>query len=105
MAVTDAERLRGLLGETIPSGGAASDTLFSEDQISDLLERHGSPELARREGLEMKAAKLATLVTTVEGSSTRKLTDAHRAVLAEVREFGTSGNINQTRIHRIVRDR
>jgi hypothetical protein len=105
MAMTDSERLRSLLGETIASGKSASDTLFSEDQINDLLERHGSPGAARREGLEMKAAALATLVTTTEGSSTRKLTDAHRAVLAELREFGVSGNTGTTKIHRIVRDR
>jgi len=104
MAVTESERLRAFLGEVIPTGGAASDTLFTEDQVTDLLERHGSPEAARREGLELKAAALANLVTTVEGSSTRKLSDAHRAVLAQIKALGPSGS-SVTRIHRIVRDR
>jgi hypothetical protein len=104
MAVTEEERLRAYLGESIPAGGAASDTLFTVDQIDDLLERHGSPEGARREGLELKAAALANLVTTVEGSSTRKLSDAHRAVLAQIKTLGPSGS-TRTRIHRIQRDR
>ena len=106
MAVTDSERLRAYLGESIPSGGAASDTLFTEDQVEDLLERHGSPEGARREGLEIKAAALANLVTTVEGSSTRKLSDAHKAILAQISALGPSGSgSTRTRIHRISRDR
>jgi hypothetical protein len=104
MAVTDVERLRGYLGEVIPAGGSASDTLFTADQIDDLLARHGSVEAARREGLELKAAALATLVTTVEGSSTRKLSDAHRAILSQIKALGPSGS-SRTRIHRIMRDR
>ena len=103
MPVSDVERLRGYLGESIPSGGSASDTLFTSDQIDDLLERHGSPEGARREGLELKAAYLANLVTTVEGSSSRKQSDAHRAVLAQIQALGPSGS-TRTRIHRIRRD-
>jgi hypothetical protein len=101
VAVTESERLRGYLGEVIPPGGSASDTLFTEDQVEDLLERHGSPEAARREGLELKAAALANLVTTVEGSSTRKLSDAHKAVLSQISALGPAGS-TRTRIHRIV---
>jgi hypothetical protein len=104
VAVTDSERLRAFLGESIPVGGTASDTLFTDDQVTDLLERHGSPEAGRREGLELKAAALANLVTTVEGSSTRKLSDAHKAILAQIDALGPSGS-TRTRIHRIVRDR
>lgn len=106
MAMSDEERLRSYLGEMIPVGGSASDTLFSEDQISDLLERHGSPEAARREGWEWKSAILANLVTTVEASSTRKLSDAHRAAAAELERLGPPGSSTTggTTIHRIVRD-
>ncbi len=107
MAMTDAERLRSYLGELIPSGGSASDTLFSEDQIDDLLDRHGTPEDARREGWEWKAAALATLVTTTEASSTRKLSDAHRAALNQLERFGGPGSSlsgGRTQIHRIERD-
>jgi hypothetical protein len=106
MAMTDEERLRSYLGEMIPVGGSASDTFFSEDQIDDLLERHGSPEAARREGWEWKSAILANLVTTVEASSTRKLSDAHRAAQNELERLGAPGTTigGGTKIHRIVRD-
>lgn len=105
-ALTEDERLRSYLGEMIPVGGSASDTLFSEDQIDDLLERHGSPEAARREGWEWKSAILANLVTTVEASSTRKLSDAHRAAQNELERLGPPGTNTSgaTRIHRIIRD-
>jgi len=110
MAMTDVERLRSFLGEMIPAGGSASDTLFTEDQIDDLLDRHGSPEAARREGWEWKAAILANLVTTTEASSTRKLSDSHRAAIAELNRLGALGPSGllpgggRTRIHRIERD-
>ena len=101
MAMTHTERLRAFLGETIPPAKTASDTLFTEDQIEDLLSRHGSPEAARSEGWELKAAALATLVTTVEGSSQRKLSDAHKAAVRQAQLFrGGSG----TRIHTLTRD-
>lgn len=105
MAVTDSERLRSYLGETIPAGGAASDTLLSEDQIEDLLTRHASPEAARGEGWIIKAAALATLVDTTEGSSTRKHSAAHKAALAQAKLFGgVAGGAGVTRVHTIDRD-
>lgn len=106
MAMSDEERLRSYLGEMIPVGGSATDTLFSEDQIDDLLTRHGTPEAARREGWEWKAAVLANLVTTVEASSTRKLSDAHRAALNELERLGPAGSstTGKTTVHRISRD-
>jgi hypothetical protein len=103
MAMTEEERLRAFLGESIPSGGSASDTLFTSDQIEDLLTRYGSPEVARREGWELKAAALATLVTTVEGSSQRKLSDAHKAALNQVKTLGGASG-GRTRIHLMVRE-
>jgi hypothetical protein len=101
MAMTESERLRAFLGESIPAGGSASDTLFTSDQIDDLLDRHGSPEVARREGWELKAAALATLVTTVEGSSQRKMSDAHKAAVRQVQALGGGG---VTRIHTLTRE-
>jgi hypothetical protein len=103
MAMTDTERLRALLGETIPVGGSASDTLFSEDQVDDLLTRHGSVEAAESEGWRQKAAALATLVDTTEGSSTRKHSAAHKAALAQVRTANTTAGGRGTRIHQIER--
>jgi len=101
MAVTDSERLRSLLGEDIPEGGSASDTLFTEDMITDLLARHGSPDQAVTDGWLIKSAKLATLVDTVEGSSIRKHSAAHKAALSQVRVVNTTAGGRVTRIHQI----
>lgn len=101
MAVTDVERLRSLVGEDIPEGGSASDTLLSQDQVQDLLDRHGSPEAAVTEAWLIKSAKLATLVDTVEGSSIRKHSAAHKAALSQVRVVNTTAGGRVTRIHQI----
>jgi hypothetical protein len=103
MAVTDAERLRALIGETIPPGGTASDTLLTEDQVTDLLDRYGTPELAQIEGWAIKAAALSTLVDTVEGSSIRKHSAVHKAALSQLRTMNTTAGGRVTRVHQIER--
>lgn len=100
-AITDSQRLRKLLGESIPDGGSADDTLFSDDEITDLLVRHTTVEACLSEGWEMKAAALADLVTTVEGSSQRKLSDLHDHALAQAKYYGSGS----TRIGTITRTR
>lgn len=103
-AITNEERLRKLLGESIPDSGAASDTLFSDDEIADLLGRHTTVEAALGEGWEMKAAALADLVTTVEGSSQRKLSDLHDHAIAQAKYYrGGSGGAGSTKIGNISR--
>lgn len=106
MAVTDAERLRSLLGEAIPAGGTADDTLFTDEQVDDLLSRHGGVEDSLGEGWAIKAATLATLVTTTEGSSTRRLSDAHKHAIEQAKLYGwtVSGtNAGRARIGNITR--
>ncbi len=107
MAVSDDERLRKLLGEEIPDGGSETDTLFSDEQITDLLTRNGGVEESLGEGWAMKAAALATLVTTVEGSSTRKLSDAYDHALAQVKLYTDGGtsvvSSGRAKLGRIVR--
>ena len=66
------ERLRQQLGEMIPGGGSDADTLFSDDEIDDLLEQYPDMDLAVYEGWKIKAAKLSNLVDTTEGNSQRK---------------------------------
>jgi hypothetical protein len=104
MAITDDERLRTLLGESIPDGGTAADTLFTDEQITDLLARYGSPNDSLAEGWAIKAAALADLVDTTEGSSVRKMSQAHDAALKQVEIFTDAGGVGgRTKIGRIVR--
>jgi len=103
MAVTDSERLRALVGESIPTGGSATDTLLTEDQVNDLLTRYGTPEAAMQEAWLIKSAQLATLVDTVEGSSIRKHSAVHKAALSQLRVVNTTAGGRVTRVHQIVR--
>jgi hypothetical protein len=71
-------------------GGSEADTLFTNQQIDDLLLRHGeSAPAAREEGWLIKSAMLATLVDTTEGSTIRKMSDAHAAALAQAKYAGS----------------
>lgn len=104
MATSDADRLRKLLGESIPPGGKDSDTLFTDVDIADLLARTGGVEQALPEAWAMKAAELATLVTTTEGSSTRHLSDAYKAAADMAKKLGWGGSsIGNARIGNITR--
>ena len=106
MALPDAERLRSLLGEAIPAGGSAEDTLFTDDQIDDLLERYDGVEASLGEGWAIKAATLATLVTVTEGSSVRRLSDAHKHAMEQAKLYGwdlIGTNARRARIGNIVR--
>jgi hypothetical protein len=84
MAVSGHDRLRALLGESIPAGGSESDTLFSDDQVDDLLTRHTSVEASLAEGWQQKAASLATLVDRAEGDSKESLSQLHKQALTMV---------------------
>lgn len=98
---TDAERVRDLLGEPIPEGGSDTDTLFSSQKITDLLtDAGGDVEAAVAEGWRVKAALLADLVDTTEGTSKRAMSNLHKNALAMAQASGTP---SPTRLQKIVR--
>jgi len=106
---TDAERLRGLLGEVIPEGGDAEDTMFSDEEIEDFLELgFGDVRAAAYHGWLEKMANYANLVTVNEGNAARELTELHRNASRMVREFegyvSTQGR-GRARIGNIKRSR
>lgn len=72
MPLTDNERLRSLLGEDVPVDGSAAETLFSDEEIDDLLNRFSDMERAAYEGWRVKAARLSNLVDNTEGNIQRK---------------------------------
>lgn len=112
MAVTEAERLRQRLGETVPPGGTADDTLFTDEAIDDLLTRHDGDFIAAvREGWGIKAAELANLVNTNESGTSRSMSQLYKNALEMVNFYGgnidvvddTSVNSHRVKIHRISR--
>lgn len=109
MPMTDSDRLRSLLGETIPADGSEEDTLFSTAQIFDMIDRAGGDvEQAAYEGWRYKMAHYANLVNTAEGSSRRDMSDLHDHARHMVEHFGgiagvVTATANRTRIGKIVR--
>ena len=108
------EQLRALLGEAIPAGGDASSTMFSEDEISDLLEKGTAAnfdypiEAGAYYGWLEKMANYANLVTVNEGNAMRELTELHRNAQRMVDRYigyvPTPGR-GRARVGRISRDR
>lgn len=107
MAFTPEEQLRLLLDEPIPEGGLADDTLFSEQDITNLLALgDGDVERAAYEGWRMKAAKYSGLVDVTEGNASRSMSDLADGALAMMKlyERSRSGPTEgRTRIGKIVR--
>lgn len=106
MPLSEDERLRQLLGEQYPDGGNASDTLFSDREIEDLLELHTDLERAAYEGWRVKAAKLSSLVDNTEGNVQRKfsqLLDNALDMLKEYRRSSAGPTEGRARVGRIVR--
>ena len=107
MATPD-ERVRRLLGEVIPPDGSDADTMFTDDRIEDLLlEANNDIDQAALAGWREKAAGLAVLVDTAEGTSKRAMSDLHKNALAMVTAFGGEAgggtSTPQTRSHLIER--
>lgn len=92
MPLNEYEKLRQLLGEMIPDGGQASDTLFSDDEIKELLESNpeGDFDRAAYEGWRAKAAKLSSLVDTTEGNAQRKFSQLLTNALAMMNSYKRS---------------
>jgi hypothetical protein len=74
--------LRALLGEIVGDGQTAADTMFSDEEIRDLLEQgFENPKAAAYWGWMEKAANYASLVNVNEGNAARELSDLHRQAL------------------------
>lgn len=88
MALTDSERLRQLLGERIPPGRTAEDTMFSEEEIEAFLDKGaGVIEAAAYYGWQAKAAELSNYVNVIEGNSSREMGELHRQALRMVTQY------------------
>lgn len=103
---TPDQQLRALLGEDVPDGGTAADTLFADREIVDLLESTGDVEKAAYEGWRIKAARLSSLVDTTEGNSQRKFSQlrTHAEEMIKLYQRSSSGPTEgRARIGRISR--
>lgn len=88
MAITDADRLRSLLGEEIPAGGSDVDTMFSDEKIYDLVAVAGGKlGQAALAGWQIKAAKYARLADVTEGNSSRAMSKLYANAMAMVKYY------------------
>lgn len=93
MSRSQEDRLRGLLGEAIPASGSDADTMFTDEEITDFLERATAVnqdftlEAAAFYGWQEKMANYAGMVTVSEGNASRELTELHRNAQRMVEQF------------------
>lgn len=100
------DELRGMLGERIPPGGTASDTLFDDAQIVRWIDANPSLERAAYDGWRSKAAEFANLVSVTDGAASRELSDLLKNAkdMAALYQRSSDGPTEgRTRIGRIVR--
>ena len=104
---TLSERVRALIGESIPVGGSSADTMFSDEEIEDFLEEAGQEtNAAAYHGWMEKAANYANLVNVNEGNAAREMSDLHRqAIRMADRYVGyvTTPSRGRARMGKIVR--
>lgn len=106
---TEAQRVRALIGEAIPGGKTEADTMFSNDEIDDMLEEgFDDVNAAAYFGWREKAANYAALVDVNEGNAARTMSDLHRQALRMMDRY--VGYVNtpsrgRARMGKIVRER
>jgi len=111
MPSSQADKLRRKIGEDVPSGGTADDTLFSDEEIQEILDENPIWESAVRVAWETKATRLSNLTDVNEGGSRRPLSQLHDkalkqlelALIQERRALGEVGVV--TKVHTIARRR
>lgn len=111
MALTQEQQLRQYLGEVIPEGGTAADTMFTDEQIQDFLGQGGGDlNTALYWGWVAKEAELSNLVTTRTGQAQRNFSDLHKRAVDKVKYYGdltgiipTGGRAMGVRSGKIVR--
>lgn len=106
MPMTDQDRLRALLGEDIPDGGTAADTLFKDSEIQEFISTSPNLDRAAYEGWRVKAARLSNLVDTTDGNIQRKfsqLLDHANAMVKTFSHTSTGPTEGRTRVGRAVR--
>ena len=113
MVPTDALRLklRQKLGEVIPEGGSAADTMFTDEQINLMLTEAPTITHAIVEGWEIKIAEWASLVNVNDGASARAFSDLMEHGENRLKYYrgqlvagpGGVGRSGRTRIGKIIR--
>ena len=88
--MSPADQVRMQVGEMIPAGGTADDTMFTDDQIQSFLTLNNQLiNRATAMAWRSKGAELAGLVDVQEGNSSRKMSQAHEQAMAMARYWAS----------------
>lgn len=103
----DIAALREKLGESIPDGGSAADTMFTDEQVLRWIDASSSTNSAILQGWHAKLANLSNLVNVTDGAASRELSDLFAHAQAMVKLYSgivTDGpTAGRTRIGKIIR--
>lgn len=95
---------RQLVGEIVPGGGTDSDTMFTDDQVTAIIDAAADINSAAAEGWRQKAARYADMVDVSEAGESLDLSDLHEKALKQVKYFeGLVSATGGTRIHKLAR--
>ena len=108
-------QVRQKIGETVVPGGLASDTMFSDSEVSAWIDEATVLDQAVVDGWEAKLAHWSNLVDVTDGAASRALSDLmehgqamvkyYRSRVAAGPDSGLGGvNRGRTRIGKIVRN-
>jgi hypothetical protein len=105
-AQDDITSVREKLGESIPTGGDESDTMFTDEQVTNWIDSNTSLDGAAYQGWQAKMANLANLVNVTDGAASRALGDAFDHAKDMVKFYGglaVGPTFDRARIGKIVR--
>lgn len=111
MALTELEKLRQLLGESVPPDGTDADTMFSNEAVQSFLDDGGGDvEAAAYFGWRAKWAEYSNLANTSSGTTRDELGSLETKAKTQMDYYGnlsglvvTSSPSTRTRIGRIER--
>lgn len=98
--------LRENTGETIPEGGTAADTLFTEEQVERWITTTSSIEGAILKAWLVKQAYYSNLANVTDGAASRTFTDLFNHATQMVKQYtelAIGPTAGRTRVGKIVR--
>jgi hypothetical protein len=102
-------KLRRKTGESIPEGGSAADTMFSDAALDEVLIEASDLNYAIVEVWEAKLAEWAGLVDVTDGAASRRLGSLMENGEARLKYYrgliasGPAPRSNRTRVGKIIR--
>jgi hypothetical protein len=102
----DLTEVRENIGETIPEGGAETDTLFTDEQIGKWIEGSPSLETASLKGWKKKMAYFSNLVNVTDGAAAREMSDLFIHAQAMVKLYtglAAGPTAGRSRVGKIIR--